>query len=60
MGSKRSSSYFEILLIQNCNTKDLAWYNPKSKTWDLEEITYSVLLGSSSKTEDLLITEIKL
>jgi hypothetical protein len=42
------------------NTKDLEWYNPESKTWELEETTYSVLLGSSSKTEDLLITEIKL
>ena len=42
------------------NTKDLEWYNPESKTWELEETIYSVLLGSSSKTEDLLITEIKL
>lgn len=42
------------------NVKDLAWYNPESKTWEIEEIKYSIFLGSSSKNEDLLITEIKL
>ena len=42
------------------SVKDLAWYNPESKSWEIEEIKYMVLMGSSSKKEDLLITEIKL
>jgi len=38
--------------------KDLAWYNPESKSWEIEKIKYSIYIGSSSKFEDLLKTEI--
>ncbi|MBN1215562.1 MAG: glycoside hydrolase family 3 C-terminal domain-containing protein [Candidatus Lokiarchaeota archaeon] len=34
--------------------KDLAWYNPKSKSWEIEKMEYSIYVGSSSKFEDLL------
>jgi beta-glucosidase len=35
----------------------LAWYNPQSKSWEVEQITYIAYLGKSSKTEDLLTTQ---
>lgn len=40
------------------NKKDLAWYNPESKSWEIEKIKYSIYIGPSSKFEDLLKTEI--
>ncbi|MFX1497744.1 MAG: beta-glucosidase [Promethearchaeota archaeon] len=38
--------------------RDLAWYNPESKSWEIEAIVYSIYVGSSSKLEDLLKLEI--
>ena len=35
-------------------TSDLAYYNPDRKTREVEEITYQVYVGSSSRQEDLL------
>ncbi|UCC21397.1 MAG: glycoside hydrolase family 3 C-terminal domain-containing protein [Promethearchaeota archaeon] len=35
-------------------TKNLAWFNPKSKSWEVEKIKYTLFMGSSSKNEDLL------
>jgi beta-glucosidase len=34
--------------------KDLAWYNPDAGAWEIEPMVYSVLVGPSSRTEDLL------
>ncbi|MFX0074856.1 MAG: beta-glucosidase [Candidatus Hermodarchaeota archaeon] len=34
--------------------KDLAWYNPENKAWEVESIEYTIYIGSSSKNEDLL------
>ncbi|MFX0138855.1 MAG: glycoside hydrolase family 3 C-terminal domain-containing protein, partial [Candidatus Hodarchaeota archaeon] len=34
--------------------KNLAWYNPESKSWEIEKIRYTLYMGGSSKTEDLL------
>nr|WP_299338014.1 glycoside hydrolase family 3 C-terminal domain-containing protein [Allomuricauda sp.] len=36
--------------------KDLAWYNPKKKNWEIEEMEYELYVGSSSSQEDLLQT----
>jgi beta-glucosidase len=38
----------------NIPAKELAYYNPESKTWEVEEMTYPVYIGSSSATSDLL------
>jgi len=40
--------------------RDLAWYNPKSKSWEIEQIQYSLFMGSSSRNEDLLSTHFML
>ncbi len=37
--------------------KDLAWYNPETKTWEVETMAYEVYVGGSSKTDDLLKAE---
>ena len=34
--------------------KELAWYNPDASAWEIEPMTYGVLVGPSSRTEDLL------
>ena len=34
--------------------KNLAWYNPESKSWEIEQITYTLYMGASSQKEDLL------
>ncbi|WP_299766019.1 glycoside hydrolase family 3 C-terminal domain-containing protein [uncultured Dokdonia sp.] len=36
--------------------KDLAWYNPETKSWEIEHMEYEVYVGNSSKKEDLLMT----
>jgi len=40
--------------------KDFAWYNPESRVWEIESIEYTIYIGSSSKNEDLLTTQISL
>ncbi len=35
---------------------ELAWYNPESKSWEIEEMEYELYVGSSSVKEDLLIS----
>ncbi len=40
--------------------KDLAWYNPDNKAWEIESIDYTIYIGSSSKNEDLTTTQISL
>lgn len=40
--------------------EDLAWYNPNSKTWEIEKIKYIVYVGSSSRFEDLLKASIEI
>ncbi|MFX1526034.1 MAG: fibronectin type III-like domain-contianing protein [Promethearchaeota archaeon] len=40
--------------------KDLAWYNPNNKKWEVEDIKYTIYVGSSSNNEDLLTTQISL
>jgi len=40
--------------------KDLAWYNPETRSWELEKISYAIYVGPSSSSADLLITKINL
>ena len=39
---------------------DFAWYNPDNGAWEVESIEYTIYVGSSSKNEDLLTTQISL
>jgi beta-glucosidase len=41
-------------LIIKVNVKDLAYYDVNSEQWIIEEIKYKVLVGPSSRKEDLL------
>ncbi|NVM36122.1 MAG: glycoside hydrolase family 3 C-terminal domain-containing protein [Candidatus Lokiarchaeota archaeon] len=34
--------------------KNLAWYNPESKVWEIEHIKYTLYMGASSRKRDLL------
>jgi beta-glucosidase len=34
--------------------KDLAWFNPDANAWEIEPMTYGVLVGPSSRNEHLL------
>ena len=36
--------------------KDLAWFNPDANAWEVEPMTYGVLVGPSSRNQDLLKT----
>ncbi len=40
--------------------KNLAWYNPDSKSWEIEKMQYTLFIGASSRKEDLLSTQFKL
>ncbi len=40
------------------NNNDLAYYNPETKTWEIERMKYIIFVGSSSDIKDLLNTEI--
>ncbi len=42
------------------NKMDLAWYNPKLKSWEVEPMIYKIYVGSSSRKEDLLTTSISI
>jgi beta-glucosidase len=33
--------------------RDLAWFNPKEQRWEVEAMTYTVYVGSSSRPQDL-------
>jgi beta-glucosidase len=37
--------------------KDMAWYNPEAKAWQVEQMTYQVYVGGSSAKKDLLMSE---
>jgi beta-glucosidase len=39
---------------------DLAYYNPKNKTWEIEKIKYNIYVGSSSNIKSLINTEISI
>ena len=39
---------------------NLAWYNPQSKKWEIENINYSVYIGGSSEIKNLLKENLKL
>ncbi|MHA1489784.1 MAG: beta-glucosidase family protein [Promethearchaeota archaeon] len=47
-------------LTFNLNGKDLAYYNKEKSEWVIEEIEYIVLVGPSSKAEDLLKINFKI
>ncbi|WOH38176.1 glycoside hydrolase family 3 C-terminal domain-containing protein [Thalassotalea fonticola] len=34
--------------------KDMAWYNPQAKAWQVEKMNYELYVGSSSADQDLL------
>ncbi|MEJ2294141.1 MAG: glycoside hydrolase family 3 C-terminal domain-containing protein [Candidatus Lokiarchaeota archaeon] len=66
---KKQLKGFEKILLEPGQTrnvsiqvqnKDLAWYNPETNKWEIEDINYTIYMGSSSKQEDLLSIEIKL
>jgi beta-glucosidase len=38
--------------------KDLAWYNPETKRWEVEKIDYTIYVGASSRNNDLLTTKV--
>ncbi|MFX1452108.1 MAG: beta-glucosidase [Promethearchaeota archaeon] len=40
--------------------KSIAWYNPKFGSWEIEDIQYTIYVGSSSRKEDLLSTQFKI
>jgi len=40
--------------------KNFAWYNPESKSWEIEKIKYTLYMGASSKTDDLLSVQFQL
>jgi len=40
--------------------ENLAWYNPESKSWEVEQITYTLYMGCSSRIKDLLSTQFTL
>lgn len=40
--------------------KDMAWYNPETKSWEIEDMKYSIYVGSSSSVNDLLKVDINL
>jgi beta-glucosidase len=44
-------------IIFQINSNDLAYYNLKKKSWIVEKIKYKILVGPSSKKEDLLTAE---
>jgi len=37
--------------------RDLAWYNPDAGEWEVEPMTYGILVGPSSRNDDLLKSE---
>lgn len=37
--------------------KDLAWYNPDQKAWEVEKMQYRVFVGGSSRPIDLLMAD---
>jgi beta-glucosidase len=37
--------------------KELAWYNPESGLWEIEEMEYELYLGSSSASKDLSLSQ---
>ena len=37
----------------NLPVQELAWYNPDSRSWEIEMIEYELYTGSSSSTADL-------
>ncbi|TFG17364.1 MAG: glycosyl hydrolase [Promethearchaeota archaeon] len=65
---KLLKGFHKVLLTPNqtqrvsieISKKDLAWYNPETKRWEIEDINYSIYMGNSSKEEDLVSTQIKL
>ena len=42
------------------NINDLSWYNPEKKKWEIEKIKYKILVGSSSRNNDLIHSYISL
>jgi beta-glucosidase len=39
------------------NPQDLAWYNPEKGAWQIEDIDYVVMVGPSSRPEDLKLKD---
>jgi beta-glucosidase len=35
--------------------EELAWYNPETSAWEIEEMEYEFYIGSSSREDDLLV-----
>lgn len=47
-------------VVIRCPLEKLTWYNPITRTWDLENMSYEIYLGSSSADEDLIRTELSI
>ena len=48
----------EKRVVINCPLEKLCWYNPISREWELEHMSYEIYLGSSSSDSDLLKGEL--
>lgn len=44
----------ERRVIFNVAAEDLAWYNPTTRSWEVENMEYEVYAGNSAAAEDLL------
>ena len=38
-----------------CPVEELTWYNPETKTMEIEHMDYEIYIGSSSDEKDLLV-----
>ena len=39
---------------------DLAWYNPETQQWEVEQMEYELYVGSSSDSNDLMLSSFKI
>jgi beta-glucosidase len=43
-----------VEVVIQCPLDSLRWYNPNTRKWELEAMTYQAFIGTSSRAEDLL------
>ena len=43
-----------VEVVIQCALDSLRWYNPNTRNWELEAMTYQAFIGTSSRAEDLL------
>ncbi len=47
-------------IAMDIDINDLAWYNPETKAWEVEDIIYELYVGTSSAEDDLYKTTFQL